>query len=310
MELQQSFDTELFIDEVEKRRAIWDFESEDYKNRVLKRSAWVELVDLFFEKDATVEQKKIYGKWFLVNPGEVDIILQLQDSASLQKRWKNLRDSFARELRKKKTTKSGSAAVKSTPYIYFQRLMFLENTMRNKETQSSIEEDETTVLQDVDERSDNEDLTMPQRPLSSGIKRPKMNPVDKHFSDIFGESQTLPESDDEDKLFCLSLYKELKRVPQHVRIRTKIQLLEVIQRAQDIHTQPQAYAPTPHNPPYNRNPYSQGPSTTGYALQRTAHNFMNPHVPVSHNFNEPHPTQATSPTDSVMSQESLMELYE
>lgn len=74
MELQQSFDTELFIDEVEKRRAIWDFESEDYKNRVLKRSAWVELVDLFFEKDATVEQKKIYGKWFLVNPGEVDIM--------------------------------------------------------------------------------------------------------------------------------------------------------------------------------------------------------------------------------------------
>ncbi|KAG8299794.1 hypothetical protein J6590_092312 [Homalodisca vitripennis] len=202
MELQQSFDTELFIDEVEKRRAIWDFESEDYKNRVLKRSAWVELVDLFFEKDATVEQKKIYG-------------------ASLRKRWKNLRDSFARELRKKKTTKSGSAAVKSTPYIYFQRLMFLENTMRNKETQSSIEEDETTVLQDVDERSDNEDLTMPQRPLSSGIKRPKMNPVDKHFSDILTksislrESQTLPESDDEDKLFCLSLYKELKRVPQH-----------------------------------------------------------------------------------------------
>ncbi|XP_046685005.1 uncharacterized protein LOC124370748 [Homalodisca vitripennis] len=185
MELQQSFDTELFIDEVEKRRAIWDFESEDYKNRVLKRSAWVELVDLFFEKDATVEQKKIYGKWFLVNPGEVDIIF-----------------------------------------------------------------------------------------------------------------------------FCLSLYKELKRVPQHVRIRTKIQLLEVIQRAQDIHTQPQAYAPTPHNPPYNRNPYSQGPSTTGYALQRTAHNFMNPQVPVSHNFNKPHPTQATSPTDSVMSQESLMELYE
>ncbi|KAG8264264.1 hypothetical protein J6590_014551 [Homalodisca vitripennis] len=297
MELQQSFDTELFIDEVEKRRAIWDFESEDYKNRVLKRLAWVELVDLFFEKDATVEQKKIYG-------------------ASLQKRWKNLRDSFARELRKKKTTKSGSAAVKSTPYIYFQRLMFLENTMRNKETQSSIEEDETTVLQDVDERSDNEDLTIPQRPLSSGIKRPKMNPVDKHFSDILTksislrESQTLPESDDEDKLFCLSLYKELKREPQHVRIRTKIQLLEVIQRAQDIHTQPQAYAPTPHNPPYNRNPYSQGPSTTGYALQRTAHNFMNPHVPVSHNFNEPHLTQATSPTDSVMSQESLMELYE
>lgn len=236
--------------------------------------------------------------------------------ASLQKRWKNLRDSFARELRKKKTTKSGSAAVKSTPYIYFQRLMFLENTMRNKETQSSIEEDETTVLQDVDERSDNEDLTMPQRPLSSGIKRPKMNPVDKHFSDILTksislrESQTLPESDDEDKLFCLSLYKELKKVPQHVRIRTKIQLLEVIQRAQEIHTQPQAYAPTPHNPPYNHKPYSQGPSTTGYALQRTAHNFMNPHVPVSHNFNEPHPTQATSPTDSVMSQESLMELYE
>nr|CAH7768095.1 unnamed protein product [Callosobruchus chinensis] len=34
---RDNFDTELFIDEVEKRVAIWDMESSDYSNRLIKR---------------------------------------------------------------------------------------------------------------------------------------------------------------------------------------------------------------------------------------------------------------------------------
>ncbi|KAG8298860.1 hypothetical protein J6590_007458 [Homalodisca vitripennis] len=85
MEMEQDpFDTERFIDEIEKRRALWDLESPDYKNRVLKRSAeWEEVVDIFSKTESTVEEKKQLG-------------------IVLQKRWKNLRDSFARELRKKR----------------------------------------------------------------------------------------------------------------------------------------------------------------------------------------------------------------
>ncbi|KAF5279658.1 hypothetical protein FQR65_LT15315 [Abscondita terminalis] len=39
---------------------------------------------------------------------------------------------------------------------------------------------------------------------------------------------------DDDKLFCLSLYKELKKVPENRRLATKIELLQVIQKGQSL----------------------------------------------------------------------------
>lgn len=59
----EAFDTELFIDEVEKRRCIWDMECPDYKNRDLKKSAWQEIVDVFAEENMTKEQKTLVGKY-------------------------------------------------------------------------------------------------------------------------------------------------------------------------------------------------------------------------------------------------------
>ncbi|KAG8325233.1 hypothetical protein J6590_073030 [Homalodisca vitripennis] len=67
MEMEQDpFDTESFIDEIEKRRALWDLESPDYKNRVLKRSAWEEVVDIFSKTESTVEEKKQLGNALVV----------------------------------------------------------------------------------------------------------------------------------------------------------------------------------------------------------------------------------------------------
>lgn len=59
---RDSFDTELFIDEVEKRVAIWDMESPDYSNRILKRRSWEELVEIFSEAGDSEEKKKVLGK--------------------------------------------------------------------------------------------------------------------------------------------------------------------------------------------------------------------------------------------------------
>lgn len=57
-----NFDTELFIEEVKSRRVIWDMASPDYKNRVLKRTAWQQLVEIFCKEDTTEEEKKNLGK--------------------------------------------------------------------------------------------------------------------------------------------------------------------------------------------------------------------------------------------------------
>lgn len=57
-----NFDTELFIDEVEKREALWDMESPNYSNRNLKRRGWEELVEIFSEASDSEEKKKTLGK--------------------------------------------------------------------------------------------------------------------------------------------------------------------------------------------------------------------------------------------------------
>lgn len=56
------FDTELFIDEVEKRPALWDLQSNEYCNKTAKNQAWQELVDIFGNDEDTLEKKNIFGK--------------------------------------------------------------------------------------------------------------------------------------------------------------------------------------------------------------------------------------------------------
>ena len=55
------FDTELFIDEVEKRPPLWDMSCADYKDRVVKKRCWEEIVDIFCTGD-TLGGKKTGGE--------------------------------------------------------------------------------------------------------------------------------------------------------------------------------------------------------------------------------------------------------
>ncbi|CAK1589528.1 unnamed protein product [Parnassius mnemosyne] len=54
----EAFNTELFIDEIEKRPAVWDMTSSVYSDKNLRRRAWEELVLIFCEGDENEEKKK------------------------------------------------------------------------------------------------------------------------------------------------------------------------------------------------------------------------------------------------------------
>lgn len=58
----EDIDIDLLIDEVEKRPAIWNIGSESYKNKILKRRAWEELVLIFCNGNDTQDKKKNMGK--------------------------------------------------------------------------------------------------------------------------------------------------------------------------------------------------------------------------------------------------------
>ncbi|KAL4702602.1 hypothetical protein ACJJTC_016078 [Scirpophaga incertulas] len=64
------------------------------------------------------------------------IFLQVDDFEPLnalvtvvQRRWKNLRACFSRELRSQKEVKSGQAAPKRKHYVYYEKLLFLIPSM-------------------------------------------------------------------------------------------------------------------------------------------------------------------------------------
>ncbi|XP_072947672.1 uncharacterized protein [Epargyreus clarus] len=245
------FDTELFIDEVEKRPAIWDFQSEDYSNKIIKNQAWQELVGIFGNCEDTLEKKII----FLV-------------STQLQKKWKNIRDCYNKEYKKEKATPSGSGARKKARYMYFSRLSFLQNSVSNKDTTTNMEEQNVKQSEETSQLNANAtaatEIRPPKRKKTQVPEEKLAVLIEKSIESRQNFQNELQENSitkqDDDKLFCLSLYKELKKVPENKRLATKIELLQVIQKGQIL--QPPVRYSTQHSyPPYTPS-YWQGQQYT------------------------------------------------
>ena len=57
----ETIDTDRLIHEIEKRPAIWDMQSPDYKDRNLKNKCWQEIADIFCSS-GEVKEKQAMGK--------------------------------------------------------------------------------------------------------------------------------------------------------------------------------------------------------------------------------------------------------
>ncbi|KAF5297990.1 hypothetical protein FQA39_LY11865 [Lamprigera yunnana] len=60
------------------------------------------------------------------------------ESESLQQKWKDIRTSFTKELKRRAGAESGLAASGKSPYVYVDQLHFLRQTVVNNTTQSSM----------------------------------------------------------------------------------------------------------------------------------------------------------------------------
>lgn len=160
----------------------------------------------------------------------------------LQKKWKNIRDCYNKECKKEKTTPSGSGARKGARYMYFSRLSFLQNSVSNKDTTTNIEEQNERQSEETSELNANAteatEIRPPKRKKTQvpeekiAVLIEKSIESRKHFQNELQENSITKQ--DDDKLFCLSLYKELRKVPENRRLATKIELLQVIQKGQSL----------------------------------------------------------------------------
>lgn len=169
----------------------------------------------------------------------------------------------------------------------------MENHVSKKERTRSLDKDTTG-----DEASCDEDKDVTGEPCLTGttpstLRRLMPKLVDKHSEPIVESSLSARRKevensllarrkegekwndDDDDKLFCLSLYAELKKVPENSRLRTKIDLLNVLQHAQTLaasHSTQHAHHPPSHSQPYSTD-------SSGHTCQTSSHFQALPSTP-------------------------------
>ncbi|PSN38145.1 hypothetical protein C0J52_23787 [Blattella germanica] len=97
-------DCEKLIHLIQERKYLWDQKKPQYHMRNVQMKLW---------KEVATEMKE---------PVE-----------EIKKRWRNLRDSFRRELKKKNyESKSGSGRESSNTWAFFNQMTFLTDTMQPK----------------------------------------------------------------------------------------------------------------------------------------------------------------------------------
>jgi hypothetical protein len=147
-----------------------------------------------------------------------------------------LRDSYARELLRRKKEKSGSGAPRGRKqYIYFDQLRFLETVVKTTKPSAEVGEDVQSIEQ-MGERSGAEEINALAGTQRSRSRSKKESSEEEKLFAVLKQkllkgSTKEPEANDEDTLFMLSLVPELKKVPEAMKLDIKSDLLNVFKRA-------------------------------------------------------------------------------
>ncbi|XP_050551842.1 transcription factor Adf-1-like [Spodoptera frugiperda] len=111
--------SQKIIMEVQKRPALYDTTLRH--DRKTKDTLWEEVY------------QHVFSNWGTLSKAE-----KIQKGHKVQKRWKNMRDSFANELSMQRR-KSGHGVIKKRKYVHFDSMMFLVPSLRKKETSTNTE---------------------------------------------------------------------------------------------------------------------------------------------------------------------------
>lgn len=65
--MDPSIDSELLINVIQERPAIWDMRSNDYSDKNKRKRSWEEVVILFAKENDTEEEKKKLGKLLIID---------------------------------------------------------------------------------------------------------------------------------------------------------------------------------------------------------------------------------------------------
>lgn len=227
--MDKKIDAVKLIQEVQVRPAIWDMAHNDYGDRNKRKQSWEEIVNLFLEETATQDEKKRMGELLL-------------------KKWKNLRDRFARDVHERKE-KTGSGSRNKAAYMYAQQMMFLKDIIKHHKTKSSMD-DSQSGAQSADgeevsysneskfigEKKRTEDYQVGSSHQSQLMrKKRKLNLVEmkllKALDDTISRREMRAKlEEDDDRHFLLSLLPAMKFIPTHLKLTARMDLMQCINK--------------------------------------------------------------------------------
>uniref|UniRef100_A0A6P7EYI0 Uncharacterized protein LOC114324624 n=1 Tax=Diabrotica virgifera virgifera TaxID=50390 RepID=A0A6P7EYI0_DIAVI len=187
----ENVDIEKLIKEIHVRPTIWDMRSDDYFNKIKTKQSWDDITDAFVEGIVTQEERKHLG-------------------SILQKKWKNIRDRYSKNVKQNKR-KSGQAGRKNV-YKYTNQLAFLSDVIH---------------LRFADISMNNIDPPSPKK--RNSLEKALLGAIGKHNVRQNQNTQKDCYADD-DKFFLLSLLPFLKSIPPHFKFAVRMDIMQSINK--------------------------------------------------------------------------------
>lgn len=143
----------------------------------------------------------------------------------LQKKWRNIRDSYSRELNKQRQLKSGSVGKNHRKYVYFDRLQFLSNLYESKLSNSGTNEQSDSPV------TDSSVIASSSKIKKASSSNDETNKILKLLAERMQNKNNANADNFEDgDRYFLSLLNDLKKNPEHRKMDAKYEIIGIIRK--------------------------------------------------------------------------------
>ncbi|GFG38972.1 hypothetical protein Cfor_12577, partial [Coptotermes formosanus] len=203
----------------------------------------------------------------------------------IQRKWKNTRDNFGREVQMQKKVASGQRATKRRNYIYFDQLLFLLLTMQGLSTSGNFtpppianEGEEQAVM------TEHEGGEVPNAKAATYRQQKKCpkRTYEESLLEIIKEKNR--DHIDEDKSFLMSLVPAFRKLNDEQKFMAKVEFLNVMRRITFCQP-PHHLSSPPQFPSYSKLP---GPHSSNIGTLPKVHIPYGTHHNFCKDFQHPH----------------------
>jgi hypothetical protein len=168
---------------------------------------------------------------------------------ALQARWKNLRDRYAKYVKSMKSVKSGSGGKRKLHiHIYTKQMAFLKDVLEYNRTTSSLDCNNKEQIEEakinLPMMTEAATLSQPGQSTSSKEKsferKRRLDPVESEIITPLEANRAAKrmeenKSDDDGLHLLLSLLPTMKNVPEHLKLATRMELMQVLVKNTSLH---------------------------------------------------------------------------